>query len=652
MDLGNERGIKTPIWSANELFRSDDAEFISISQYQNTTDMLAMLVEQDKATGSTKDLVVSGLVFEWSVTLTSYLRVGAAVSYSGYYIDSNDDWGFAASAGDVFSVVVSKDEAVAVDAGGASARYDTIEIRPVRTDYDPKLRKFKDPITGTITSASVNTKREYDFEVQILKGTEGAGVAPNSTAGWIKVAEVFVDASASSIDQDDIKDVRNSTTWTAEADSTLYAKKLNNLSLSRATRAVASANLTVLDNDGYGNIDVTTGASDRTITLPTASANTSRRLRITKVDSGTGAVIVDGEGTETIDGELTVSLLAQYDSITIHCDGSEWFIESQVEENPNKVVSSANYTVTDVDGFEHIDVSTGASDRTITLPTAADNAGRRLRVAKTDSGAGAVIVDGESAELINGFATINMRSQYDHINIRCNGTKWFVEGLERVGGTKVVSSTNYTVLDNDGYDFIDVTTGASTRTITLPTVADNKGRILKITKVDSGAGAVTVDGEGGEVINSYGDWDITEQWGYLVIRCDGLKWIVESQWGSIFEVTDTGGDSLTTSWVSYYSIALGTPGTYKVTYAVTFICATTNPTITGTIADAGAQEDDAKYSVVLTVNDPVDGMTLTKTFIRTFATAVTLHCNCKTVGGTAQLNNDQVTGYILAERVA
>ncbi len=89
-------------------------------------------------------------------------------------------------------------------------------------------------------------------------------------------------------------------------------------------KVVSSANYIVLDGDGYEVVLVTTGASDRTITLPTASANKRRQLTIIKADSGAGKVIIDGEGAETIDLFTTIELLQQYDLMKIVCDSSNW----------------------------------------------------------------------------------------------------------------------------------------------------------------------------------------------------------------------------------------------------------------------------------------------------------------------------------------
>lgn len=88
--------------------------------------------------------------------------------------------------------------------------------------------------------------------------------------------------------------------------------------------AVSSTNYTVLDNDGYRHIQVSTGASDRTITLPTAADNSDRMITISKTDSGIGDVIIDGEGAETIDGATTYTLTTQYQQLTIVCNGTSW----------------------------------------------------------------------------------------------------------------------------------------------------------------------------------------------------------------------------------------------------------------------------------------------------------------------------------------
>lgn len=63
-----------------------------------------------------------------------------------------------------------------------------------------------------------------------------------------------------------------------------------------------------------------------TITLPAAASNTGKFYTIKKTDSSVNLVTIDANSAEAIDGTLTRILTYQYDSLTICCDGSNWFI--------------------------------------------------------------------------------------------------------------------------------------------------------------------------------------------------------------------------------------------------------------------------------------------------------------------------------------
>jgi len=95
-----------------------------------------------------------------------------------------------------------------------------------------------------------------------------------------------------------------------------------------------------------------------------------------------------------------------------------------------KTVNNTNYTITDEDGYDLILVSTGdTGDKTILLPTAADNQGRKISIMKVNDGAGKVIIDGEGTEkiIIGGeeFTTIDLNNKSDKITIICDGTQWW-----------------------------------------------------------------------------------------------------------------------------------------------------------------------------------------------------------------------------------
>ncbi len=63
-----------------------------------------------------------------------------------------------------------------------------------------------------------------------------------------------------------------------------------------------------------------------TTTLLTAVGNSGRWFVIKKIDSSANTVIIDSNGSETIDGGLTATLTSQFESINIVSDGSNWHI--------------------------------------------------------------------------------------------------------------------------------------------------------------------------------------------------------------------------------------------------------------------------------------------------------------------------------------
>jgi hypothetical protein len=74
---------------------------------------------------------------------------------------------------------------------------------------------------------------------------------------------------------------------------------------------------TILVNAGNGAI---------TINLPAVDSNTGRQLIVKKIDSSANAVTIDGSGDETIDGSASQVISLQYESLTLACDGSAWYI--------------------------------------------------------------------------------------------------------------------------------------------------------------------------------------------------------------------------------------------------------------------------------------------------------------------------------------
>ena len=77
-----------------------------------------------------------------------------------------------------------------------------------------------------------------------------------------------------------------------------------------------------------GVILVNASGGIRTVTLPdaTLSGMTGRLVFIKKVDSSDNNVVVAAASGQTIDGAADQQIYLQYESMTVVCDGTNWYI--------------------------------------------------------------------------------------------------------------------------------------------------------------------------------------------------------------------------------------------------------------------------------------------------------------------------------------
>lgn len=95
-------------------------------------------------------------------------------------------------------------------------------------------------------------------------------------------------------------------------------------SLGLPTTVTTSSNITL--DSTYYTLRCNAVSNTITVNLPATSTCTGRIYNIKKIDSSANNVILDGSGTETIDGSQTVSIIQQYDSLTVQSNGTSWDI--------------------------------------------------------------------------------------------------------------------------------------------------------------------------------------------------------------------------------------------------------------------------------------------------------------------------------------
>jgi hypothetical protein len=88
------------------------------------------------------------------------------------------------------------------------------------------------------------------------------------------------------------------------------------------------------------------------------------------------------------------------------------------------VTKSSAYTA--LGGDYCILVNASGGDVTITLPGVTGLSGKEFYIKKTDSSENVVNIDGDGAEQIDGWASINCYQQYDAYHIITDGSSWHI----------------------------------------------------------------------------------------------------------------------------------------------------------------------------------------------------------------------------------
>ena len=91
---------------------------------------------------------------------------------------------------------------------------------------------------------------------------------------------------------------------------------------------------------------------------------------------------------------------------------------------PTIASKTTTYVTTTNDKIIHCDTSGGAW--TLTLYASSGQAGRRLFVKKTTSDYSVLTIDGNASETIDGATTIKLNTQYETVELYCDGSNWHI----------------------------------------------------------------------------------------------------------------------------------------------------------------------------------------------------------------------------------
>lgn len=128
-----------------------------------------------------------------------------------------------------------------------------------------------------------------------------------------------------------------------------------------------SANYTVTTSDRNKAVLVDASGGSVTISLPAAaSAATGFTVLIKKTDSSSNDVVIDPNGSETIDGATTLTMNLENDAAIVVCDGTSWYTFNNV---PAEVPDATTSTKGKVQLATDAEVKTGTETSKAVVPS-------------------------------------------------------------------------------------------------------------------------------------------------------------------------------------------------------------------------------------------------------------------------------------------
>lgn len=167
--------------------------------------------------------------------------------------------------------------------------------------------------------------------------------------------------------------------------------------------------------------------TNKTLTSPTINTPAINNPNLNGgTASNTKRILLPQDTTTNLDLLTDTAGLIGYDTTlnkVVFNNGSGWNALDVPGVNSIST-KTTTYTALTTDDVILCDSSGGAF--TITLYASSGNSGRRLVFIKTSSDTNAITIDGNASETINGNTTTTINTQYERLELICDGSNWFI----------------------------------------------------------------------------------------------------------------------------------------------------------------------------------------------------------------------------------
>lgn len=157
--------------------------------------------------------------------------------------------------------------------------------------------------------------------------------------------------------------------------------------------------------------------------------------------------------------------------------GSVWTVDNalSLEQLWTTVTKTTNYTTVEADRDRLIRSDATSGNITITLlPAATAGDGFMTAIKKTDSSANTVVIDGNSAETIDGALTLTLNNQNEVAVLICNGTLWNVVNSAAAQSTTFATDNATNTASTNVATFQHTTSGTPTNGIGVGTLYNSE----------------------------------------------------------------------------------------------------------------------------------------------------------------------------------
>jgi hypothetical protein len=155
---------------------------------------------------------------------------------------------------------------------------------------------------------------------------------------------------------------------------------------------VNSQSATYTATTGDEAIPMDASGAARVVNLPAASTMSGKVLRVIKTDSSSNTVTVDGNGSETINGQLTWVLSRSYEYVEIISTGSAWIVLGRSFHPDGVYSTSTSGSAVSIDSsIYHFIAITASASFTINAPTNMIN-GQAMSLEIRNSSGGSITV--------------------------------------------------------------------------------------------------------------------------------------------------------------------------------------------------------------------------------------------------------------------